>query len=142
MSEVFQTERIVEFHHTDAARIMHFATYFLFMEEAEHAFLRHLGMSVMGLYEGTKLSWPRVSAKCDYTDSVGFEDVVTINVRVGRLGSKSVTYSHRLFHDSRPIAEGEITVVCCLYDDRGDVPRSIVIPDTIRERLQPYVTKS
>ncbi len=139
MPEVFQTERIVEFHHTDAARIMHFATYFLFMEEAEHAFLRHLGMSVMSKDGDSHLSWPRVSANCDYRDSVRFEDVVTIEVRVARLGSKSVTYAHRLRHGERPIAEGRVTVVCCRYEKHDDRPTSIEIPPAIREKLQSYV---
>lgn len=140
MSEVFRTERIVEFHHTDAARIMHFATYFLFMEEAEHAFLRHLGMSVMSRHEDSQLSWPRVSAECDYRDSVRFEDVVTIEVRVARLGEKSVTYEHQLRHGERPIAQGRITVVCCRYEDHDDRPTSIPIPSAIRQKLEPYVS--
>ncbi len=139
MSEFFATERIVEFHHTDAARIMHFATYFLFMEEAEHAFLRHLGMSVMSRDGDSQLSWPRVAAQCDYRDSVRFEDVVTIEVRVARLGEKSVTYEHRLRHADRPIAKGAITVVCCRYENHDDRPTSIAIPDAIRAKLQPYV---
>lgn len=139
MSQVFQTDRIVEFHHTDAARIMHFATYFLFMEEAEHAFLRHLGMSVMSHDGEGKLSWPRVAAKCDYRDSVRFEDVVTIEVRVARLGEKSVTYQHSLRHGERPIAIGQVTAVCCRYEDHDDRPTSMPIPKAIRGKLEPYV---
>ena len=39
--------RRVEFRDTDAAGIMHFSTYFTYMEEAEHELFRRLGTTVM-----------------------------------------------------------------------------------------------
>ena len=48
MSQVFKTERRVEFRDTDAAGIVHFSVFFAYMEQAEHEFLRSLGLSVHG----------------------------------------------------------------------------------------------
>ncbi|MEL7264077.1 MAG: hypothetical protein AAFP69_04590, partial [Planctomycetota bacterium] len=42
----FSIQRRVEFRDTDAAGIVHFSAFFPFMETAEHAFLRSLGLSV------------------------------------------------------------------------------------------------
>ena len=43
----FQLSRRVEFSDTDMAGIMHFSNFFRFMEAAETAFLRSLGLSVV-----------------------------------------------------------------------------------------------
>ena len=42
----FKTIRRVEFSETDMAGIMHYSNYFRFMETAEHAFFRSLGLSI------------------------------------------------------------------------------------------------
>ncbi len=93
MGEKFETLRRVEFCETDAAGIVHFASYLCYMEQAEHELLRSLGLTVSEpLADGWHLSWPRVHVECDYQGSAAFEDVLTIQVAVERLGAKSVTY--------------------------------------------------
>lgn len=126
--------RRIEFRDTDAAGIAHFSTYFNFMEEAEHEFLRRRGLSVfMHDAEGT-LSWPRVAAKCDYSSAVKFEDVVTIQTTLARVGAKSVTFLFQFTHQGREIAKGEITAVCCrIFPDAP--PKGIAIPPEIRAKL-------
>jgi YbgC/YbaW family acyl-CoA thioester hydrolase len=90
----------VEFRDTDAAGIAHFSVFFNWMERAEHAFLRHLGWSVVSWESSadggrTKISWPRVQATCDYRRPVAFEDVFGIQVEVERLGRTACTYRFR-----------------------------------------------
>ena len=46
MPNGFQFERRVEFCETDAAGIAHFSSLIVYMEQAEHALLRSLGLSV------------------------------------------------------------------------------------------------
>ncbi len=78
--------RRVEFHDTDSAGIMHFSAFFQFMEEAEHELLRSVGLSVFmppggDNTEDVPLSWPRVSANCDFRNALRFEDEVSIRWR-------------------------------------------------------------
>ena len=87
MSEAFTTTRLVEFRDTDAAGIVHFATFFDWMEEVEHEFLRQLGLSVMMTDDNIRISFPRVHASCDYQSSLQFEDVVDIEMTVQQLGT-------------------------------------------------------
>ena len=47
MPSAYTTSRRIEFRDTDAAGIAHFSVFFTMMEEAEHEFLRHLGLSVL-----------------------------------------------------------------------------------------------
>lgn len=133
-AEPDRIQRRIEFRDTDAAGIAHFSTYFNFMEEAEHEFLRRRGLSVfMHDAEGT-LSWPRVAAKCDYSSAVKFEDVITIETTLARVGAKSVTFLFQFTHDGREIAKGEITAVCCrIFPDAP--PKGIAIPTEMRAKL-------
>jgi 4-hydroxybenzoyl-CoA thioesterase/acyl-CoA thioester hydrolase len=142
--QVFQTQRRVEFRDTDAAGIVHFSVFFAYMEAAEHEFLRHLGLSVVNHTASRTISWPRVAAKCDYRKSIRFEQIIDIDVWVQRLGTKSVTYAMRVHADSTPVADGEITAVCCEIP-QGDMrapmkPVPIEIPTEFRNLLQPYVS--
>ena len=84
------------------------------------------------------ISWPRVAANADYRGPVTFEDEMTIQVRVKRLGSRSVTYHHTFIVSEQTIATGEITTVCCRIE-HGQKPTSREIPADVRERLEAFV---
>jgi 4-hydroxybenzoyl-CoA thioesterase/acyl-CoA thioester hydrolase len=134
MLQPYRTTRRVEFRHTDAAGIIHFSAYFEFMEEVEHEFLRQTGLSVLMRDEEGPLSWPRVSASCEFRSPVRFEDVVEIEVRLSRLGEKSVTYEFTFTHEDRLLAEARMSAVCCRLSPDA-APRAVPIPGWIRERL-------
>jgi acyl-CoA thioester hydrolase len=138
MSELYRTTRSVEFRDTDAAGIAHFSAFFFYMESVEHEFLRSLGLSVLGEDEMGSISWPRVSASCDYRSAVRFEDVLDISLRVVRLGEKSVTYEFEFACAGRNVAIGKMIAVCCRFP-AGVPPESIPIPAAIAAKLRPFV---
>ena len=117
---------------------MHFSAYFTYMEEAEHELLRSIGTSVVLSAGQAAVSWPRVAAHADYRIPVTFEDEMTIQVRIKRLGSRSVTYHHTFIVGDQTIATGEITTVCCRIE-HGQKPTSREIPADIRERLEAFL---
>jgi acyl-CoA thioester hydrolase len=130
----FHTSRRVEFRDTDAAGIVHFSAFFVYMEQAEHEMLRSLGTSV-ALQDGEgEIGWPRVSASCDYRSAARFEDVLEIDITVGRLGRKSVTYQFRISRDGVDIALGSLTAVCCRIRP-GHSPQPIEIPAWFLDKL-------
>jgi acyl-CoA thioester hydrolase len=135
MTSSFKTTRRVEFRDTDAAGIMHFSVFFTAMESAEQEFLRSRGLSVVLSRDGDEVAFPRVAARCDYQSPLKFDDEYQIEVRIARIGSKSVTYEFLFTQGERAVAAGEITTVCCrLAADRA--PVSIPIPEWILERLR------
>lgn len=140
---VFRTTRRVEFRDTDAAGIMHFSAFFLFMEEAEHEFLRSVGLSVVidetaGGDVRRILTWPRVHCECDYSFPLKFEETVEIGVSIERLGEKSVSYRFAFERAGKKIATGRMTAVCCRIVGAGH-PMSVTIPNEIRAKLAPFV---
>lgn len=138
MPDPFRTTRRVEFRDTDAAGIAHFSAFFFYMESVEHEFLRSIGLSVIGGEGGGTVSWPRVSASCDFQSAVRFEDVLDIALCVGRVGDKSVTYEFEFTCAGRAVATGKAVAVCCRFP-AGGPPVSITIPAVIAEKLQPFV---
>lgn len=134
----FHTSRIVEFGDTDMAGIVHFANFFRYMESAECAFLRSLGLGVKLDWEGQTIGFPRVSASCDYLTPARFEDVLDVQVAALRIGSKSVTYGFAFARKGQAIATGKVTSVCCrvLAEHRLE---STAIPATYRVRLEPFL---
>lgn len=135
MTTPFHTTRFVEFSDTDMAGIMHFSAFFRFMEGAEHALLRSLGLSVFNELGGEVITFPRVSATCDYHSPARCEDVLEIVVTVERVGNKSVTYGFTFIHQGRDVAQGKMTSVCCRIK-HGGPPISIPIPDEIATKLR------
>ena len=131
----FRTTRRVDFADTDVAGIVHFSNFFRYMEAAEVAFLRELGLSVQMPYEGMELGFPRVSASCDFVRPARFDDLLTIAVRVENVGRKSITYVFEFFRDDELLARGRVTSVCCrVSPDRSF--ESIEIPASLRARLE------
>lgn len=137
MSTAFLTSRRVEFSDTDAAGMMHFVAFFRMMEQAEHDLLRSVGLSVVMHDAEGKISWPRVASKCDFQAAARFEDLLQIEVRIARLGERSITYAHRFVRDGAVLARGEITAVCCRFRD-GEAPQSMPIPPIFAEKLKPF----
>jgi acyl-CoA thioester hydrolase len=135
MTAPFRVSRRVDFCDTDMAGIIHFSNYFRYMEFAEVAFLRARGLSVSMAWGEEKLGFPRVAATCDFLHPVRFEDVVDIDVRIERVGAKSVTYTFDFTHEGKPVAKGRISAVCCRIRPGKRELESMEIPDDIRTRL-------
>jgi acyl-CoA thioester hydrolase len=139
MTAPFSVERRVEFCETDAAGIAHFSAFLCYMEQAEHALLRHLGTSVAtDIGDGWHLSWPRVHIECDYRGAARFEDLLKIEVSLTKLGEKSVTYAFDFQLSGRSIASGKVVAVCCKVHP-GQPLQSTPIPPELRQRLASFL---
>jgi acyl-CoA thioester hydrolase len=137
MPTPFRTARFVEFADTDMAGIMHFSAFFRYMEAAEHALLREMGFSVYSEIDGDVVSFPRVAASCEFHSPARCEDVLDIDVKVLRVGTKSVTYGFAFSQHGRDVAAGQMTSVCCRVP-HGKPPQSIPIPAAVAARLREY----
>ena len=134
MRTEYRTRRKIEFADTDMAGIVHFSRFFVFMESAEHEFLRSLGTSVATEWNGDKIGWPRLAASCEYLHPLRFEDEVDILMWVSKKGTKSLTYQFCFTHQGKDIARGQFTTVCCVCNP-GEKIRAIPIPDFISSLL-------
>lgn len=137
----FVYQRRVAFAETDMAGIAHFSNYYRYMEEAEHAFFRSHGLSVMHTREdGVVIGWPRVTSQCQYLAPAHYEKTLSIHVNIERIGAKSVTWRMDIFDDEQKLAVGRMKTACCLCGKGGKL-ESILIASPFAECLQesPYL---
>jgi len=125
--------RTVQFAETDMAGVLHFSNYFRYMEEAEHAFWRSLGLSVHMLDRPEGVSWPRVAVHCEYYAGARFEDELELRVALEKVGTRSVTFRIDFHRGSEHLARGTMTVVCCAVRDGRF--QAVDMPPSVRQRL-------
>ena len=134
MGDVFSIQRRVQFAETDMAGVAHFANFFRWMEEVEHAFFRSVGLSVVMQHDGTEIGWPRVAVSCEYYGPARFEEELELRLRVMKVGETSFTYEVDFMKGQQQVAQGKATSVCCAVGpDGGFSP--LPIPAAIREKL-------
>lgn len=126
--------RRIQFAETDLAGVLHFSNYFRLMEEVEHAFFREIGLGVVVEHDGATYSWPRVNVNCEYAGPLLFEDVVTLEFSVTRLGEKSYDFEVRFVRDGKQMALGKVTAVCCRM--KNSTFESIPIPAFLRAPIE------
>jgi acyl-CoA thioester hydrolase len=138
MAYQFKIRRIVEFSDTDMAGIVHHAVFYRYMESAEHAFFRSLGLSVAPPKTPASVGWPRVHTEADFSAPLRFEDEVEIQLLVAEKKSKALTYAFRLRKLNTPepheVARGKITVVCIKMV--GGKMKATNIPKEIADKIQ------
>ena len=106
----FTLSRRVQFHEADPAGIVHFSSYFRYMEEAEHALWRAAGLSIAP--QGADLGFPRVSTSCEYLKPLQFEDVADVQIRIVRITNRSMHYACTIRCGSETAATLSLVIVC------------------------------
>jgi acyl-CoA thioester hydrolase len=143
MAYQFKIRRMVEFSDTDMAGIVHHAVYFRYMEAAEHAFFRSLGLTVAPPKTPASVGWPRVHTEADFSAPLRFEDEVEIQLLVAEKKSKALTYAFRLrkLNAAQPheVARGKITVVCIKMSN--GLMKATSIPKAIADKIQVAPTR-
>lgn len=131
MPAEIRIKRLVEFHETDAAGLVHFSRFFLYMEEAEHALWRAAGLSNA---PSSELGWPRVASSCDYHAPLRYEDEFEIALRVDAMTRHTLTYACDIARGTVAIATGKLKVACVAKGVDGRLAVRL-IPEDVAARL-------
>ncbi len=139
MPSEYRLKRRVQFYETDAAGIVHFSWYLRYLEEAEHALWRKIGLSVAS--PNATIGWPRVSVAFEYKHPLHFEDEFEVYLRVVELTNKTIRYSCDLVMGKTSIATGSMTIAC-VQRDSGKSIKAIQIPKDISSLFQVWTATS
>jgi YbgC/YbaW family acyl-CoA thioester hydrolase len=142
MAYEFKLHKTVEFSDTDMAGIMHFANFFRYMEFAEHAFFRSLGLKLHTNTETGIRGWARGNAECTFRQPLRYEDVVEIHVLVAEKRSKSLSYLI-VFRKQEPntigglieVARGSLTVICVSKAQGESAFRAATMPPEVNAKI-------
>ena len=126
--------RRVQFHETDAAGLVHFTSFFRYMEEAEHALWRAAGLSIAPA--GSEIGWPRLTASFEYHRPLRFEDEFEAHIRITSMDGRTIRYRCVLSRGGEKIATGELATICVSKQPNATM-KAIPIPETIVARFRP-----
>ena len=99
----------VAFADTDASGWMHFPNIFLYVERAEHDFLKSRGVLVFARDQG---GWPRVRLTCDFHRPLVTGDRIEVLLDISHIGTTSITWEFAvLTATGETAAAGTMTTV-------------------------------
>ena len=134
MPSHYRLKRRVQFYETDAAGIVHFSWFYRYMEEAEHALWREVGLSIAPREE-EEVGFPRVSASFDFHRPLYFEDEFEIDLVVKEITAKTIRYTATVTSGDNHIATGSLTIIC-VRKKFGEPMKAIAIPAGIADRFE------
>ncbi|GGH84955.1 acyl-CoA thioester hydrolase [Pullulanibacillus pueri] len=125
----------VRFSETDAIGHVNNVSYFIYIEQARVDFLKFLSISINTSDEHIKAAV--VSVSCDFFSQAFFDDELDINTLVEKIGSKSLTLRHVIYHSDtkKKIAEGKSVVV--LLDVKQN--RSVALPESWIDKMKEHL---
>lgn len=126
-------KRRVEFAETDMAGIVHFSVFFRYMEEAEHAIWRAAGMRITA--SGFDVSWPRISASCDFKQPLRVDDEFEIRTEMANVSPRTIQWAHTFVRGDTVMATGTVTAVCVHREVDGSM-KAVEIPAELLDRLR------
>jgi YbgC/YbaW family acyl-CoA thioester hydrolase len=108
----FAIEQRVAWSDVDLARIVYFPRFFSYFENAELEWIRRSGMSYEELLEDMRVWMPRVAAHCNFRAPAHLADLLSIEMRLDRLGKTSFTLGFDAFRlpDRTHLADGYVAI--------------------------------
>ena len=130
---MFHYRRRVQFAETDLAGIVHFACFFRYMEEAEHALWRAAGLAIARAGETT--GWPRLAASFDFKAPLRFEDEFEVGVRIANVTRRSLQYEFTVDKEGVTVGIGSITTALVSKEPDGRM-KALDLPDDVIAKLR------
>lgn len=118
---------------------VHFANFFRYMEEAEHAIWRMAGMRIAA--EGHTHQWPRISAQCDFKSRLRVDDEFEVRTEMAKVTNRTIQWSHTMIKGDTLVAQGTVTAVCVQLQADGTF-KAVAIPAEILARLREATSRS
>jgi acyl-CoA thioester hydrolase len=132
MPSVFTWTVRIYYEDTDAGGIVFYANYLKFFERARTEWLRALDVNQQDLLDQHGAMFVVKSAAIDYHAPAKLDDVVTLSLRIEKLGRASVQFMQEAFCGAVLLASARVKVGC--VDRAALKPRSL--PDAVAAKMQ------
>ena len=129
----FVYEQRVRWRDVDLAGIVHFAHFITYLEVAEHEWVRRHGYEYGEFLETMGICMPRVSVHCDYHAPARLDDLLSIEVRLERVGNTSFTLKFDVYRGSGEeyVAQGRFVIATVSRTSF----KPVRVPDELRDML-------
>lgn len=121
----------------DSAGIMYFGNYIRLFEIAETELFRAAGFPYVHKTFEEWNAWPlRVNFHCDFQTPIFLDDLVRVEIGIGRFGNASMTMNFRVLDASTLELRGE--GYCTIVMVHRDTRRAVRIPEGLRQALTSF----
>jgi acyl-CoA thioester hydrolase len=123
----------VRWRDVDLAGIVHFAHFVAYFEAAEQEWIRSYGIDFGAFLQKLDICMPRVSLHCNYHAPARLDDLLAINVKLGRIGRTSFTLGFDVYRnaDREHVAEGHFVITTVSRTSF----KPVRVPEELREML-------
>lgn len=135
MKPLHQLEFRLSYADTDPAGILYYAAWFPWMERMQSEWFWMNGLRQDQLSEEHGFWSVTGHTECDYLVPVGLFDQIRIELRIGRIGTKSFDMEHRMVRTSDEVLVGRGLIrVVTVTPEGGSTP----IPGVLRKHLDAW----
>ncbi len=126
-----RTQLRVLYGDTDSGRVVYYATYLRFFEAGRAELIRARGISYREVEERFGILLPVTEAHAEYRAPARYDDLVTVETRLGELRRASARFDYRILRGDELLVTGH-TVHACVDAD-GRIRR---MPPELLEKLR------
>ncbi len=113
-----RTELRVLYGDTDSGRVVYYATYLRWFEAGRAEYIRARGVTYREVEERLGLMLPVTEAHAEYRAPARYDDVVTVETRVGEVRRASVRFDYRILRGDELLVTGHTVHACVDLDGR------------------------
>ena len=128
-----ELNHIVAWGETDPAGIVFYPNFYHWFDFATHEMFKAAGLSPSELLSSNGIILPLVSSAADFFKPVKYDETVTIQTTVEKVGSKSITISHKILLYGEVAVKG-IEVRVWVKQTDGEV-KGMPIPENVKSIL-------
>lgn len=135
---MFHYHTTIKLYHTDAAGILFFGHLFMIAYDAFQEFSEQMGLGVGTILHNEDYILPVVHAEADFAAPLRVGDRITVQVRVERLGTSSITISYRFAGEhGNALGTAKTVHVAVSRETRAAIP----LPRALRDVLEKYAAE-
>ena len=112
MQAMVKTDIRVIYGDTDQMGVVYYGNYLRYFEAARNEWLRAKGATYRDIEAGHDIYLPVSEAKLSYKRPARYDDVITVEARLGDLGRVSLRFDYRVVRGEEILALGHTTHVC------------------------------
>ncbi len=136
MLEKFFINKRVYYHDTDAGKMVYYANYLNFLEEARTEFCFHRGVDVLAL-SSEGIYFVVAHIEVDYKSPAQYLDLIKVFTSVEKIGRSSVNFVQEIKKEEKLLVYAKVTWVCVNKDFK---PRSV--PEIIKDKFIDKITNN
>lgn len=137
MSAMISFRSVVDPSDCDFLGHMNVSKYFAACSDGVFAIQSEMGLTATDMRSGRRLSFAAVSAESDFRAELSAGDAIRLETSIIEIGSKSMTFRHRMIRSEGDILAFETVFKCVMLN--LEARRSSEIPAEVREQAKHWL---